>query len=196
LRHIIEAAPTEGADYITQLLDEFEHRGPNGIHKCLVFEPMGPNVNTMVEGLPQFNPRLWGMKVRYPPEMAKKILKQSLQALAFLHENGIAHGDFQPGNMLFALDNIDSKPEEVLRQEVLEEEVLEEKEDTPTMRFSAPVQRLDGKQDKWAPRYLCLAQPLTPFTDYAEGLKIKLSDMGGGYCFPQRSPVSFCFICT
>jgi serine/threonine protein kinase len=77
--------------------------------------------------------RMRGMKIRHPPEMTEKILKQSLQALACLHENGIAHGDFQPGNMLFALDNIDSKPEELLRQEVLEEEVLEEEEDGEIM---------------------------------------------------------------
>ena len=72
---------------------------------------------------------------------------QSLQALAFLHENGIAHGDFQPGNMLFALDDIDSNPEGVLRQE----------ENVQATSISPPVQRLDGKQDKRAPRYLCVA---------------------------------------
>jgi len=170
LSYIAEVAPVEGARYITQLLDEFEHHGPNGIHKCLVFEPMGPSVNTMVEELPQFNPRKWGMKVRYPPQMAKSILKQSLQALAFLHENGIVHGDFQPGNMLFALDDIITEPEDMLWQ----------KGDAQTRSISPPVQRLDGKQDKWAPRYLCVAQPLVPFTNYTEGFKIKLSDMGGG----------------
>jgi serine/threonine protein kinase len=160
----------EGAWYFTQLLEEFEHRGPNGTHMCLVFEPMGPSVNTMVEELPQFKPRKRGMKIRYPLQMTKSILKQSLQALAFLYENGIAHGDFQPGNMLFALDDINSKPEDVLRQE----------EDVQSRSISPPVQRLDGKDDMWAPRYLCVAQPLVPFTYYGEGFKIKLSDMGGG----------------
>ncbi|CAI7642804.1 unnamed protein product [Penicillium viridicatum] len=113
LRHIIEFAPEEGSRYITRLLDEFEHRGPNGLYKCLVLEPMGPSINTMVEELPQFNPRKRGMKIRYLLQMAKSILKQSLQALAFLHENGIAYGDFQPGNILFALNDIDSTPEEL-----------------------------------------------------------------------------------
>jgi non-specific serine/threonine protein kinase len=110
------------------------------------------------------------MKVRYPLWMAKSILKQSLQALAFLHQNGIAHGDFQPGNILFTVNNIDSTPEDVLRQE----------EDIQAGLISPPVQRLDGKEDKWAPRYLCIAHPLSPFTYYAEGFKVKLSDMGGG----------------
>ncbi|KAK3324458.1 kinase-like domain-containing protein [Cercophora scortea] len=182
LHHLAQVAPVEGARYITQLLDEFEHHGPNGTHKCLVFEPMGPTVNTMVEELPQFKPRKRKMKVRYPPRMAKSILKQSLQALAFLHKHGIAHGDFQPGNMLFTLEDIDSKPEDVLRQ----------KEDVESRSISPPVQRLDGKEDKWAPRYLCVAQALSPFTNYGEGFQIKLSDMGGAYFFtdPPSKPVT------
>lgn len=173
LRYIAGAAPAEAQRHVTQLLGEFEHRGPNGTHRCLVFEPMGPSVNTMVEELPQFKPRRREMKVRYPPDMAKSILKQSLQALAFLHSNGVAHGDFQPGNMLFTLQDLDSVPENELRQE----------EDVQTRSISPPVQRLDGKGDGWAPRYLCIAQPLAPFTCYDRGFKIKLSDMGGGKYF-------------
>ncbi|RAK85729.1 kinase-like protein [Aspergillus costaricaensis CBS 115574] len=182
LRYITKAAPIEAAGHITGLLDEFEHSGPNGVHKCLVFEPMGPSVNSMVEELPQFKPRMFGMKVRYPPWMAKSILKQSLEALAFLHRNGIAHGDFQPGNILFTLEDLKSTPEEELRQE----------ENVEAESISPPVQRLDGKQDKWAPRYLCVAQPLSPFTHYAEGFKVKLSDMGGAYFFskPPKKPVT------
>jgi serine/threonine protein kinase len=106
LHHLANITPRDAAQHITELLAEFEHHGPNGTHKCLVFEPMGPSVNSMVEELPQFKPKTWGMKIRYPPQMAKSILKQSLQGLAFLHRNGIAHGDFQPGNMLFSLTNI------------------------------------------------------------------------------------------
>ena len=164
LRYIAESA--EGTRHITKLLDEFKHHGPNGIHICLVFEPMGPSANSMVEALPQFNPPNIRMKIRYPPRMAKSILRQSLEALAFLHENGVAHGDFQPGNILFALDDINSKPEDVFQQE----------ENTA----SPPVQRLDGKDDPWAPRYLYIAQPLVLFTPYIKGFKVKLSDMGGG----------------
>lgn len=120
----------------------------------------------MVEELPQFKPRRQEMEIRYPLQMAKSIL----QALAFLHENGIAHGDFQPGNILFTLDNINSKPGNLVRQE----------EDVQARSISRPIERLDGKQDKWAPQYLCVAQPLVPFTYYTEGFKVKLSDIGGG----------------
>ncbi|KAK0749692.1 serine protein kinase [Schizothecium vesticola] len=176
LRHIAESA--EGNRHITQLLDEFKHHGPNGSHICLVFEPMGPSANSMVEALPQFNPPNIRMKIRYPPWMAKSILRQSLEALAFLHNNGLAHGDFQPGKILFALDDINSKPEDVFQQE--------------ENMTSPPVQRLDGKNDPWAPRYLYIAQPLVSFTPYTKGFKVKLSDMGGAYFFtdPPAKPVT------
>ncbi|OAQ59551.1 serine protein kinase [Pochonia chlamydosporia 170] len=177
LHTVSDCAPSEGQRYITQPLGEFEHSRPNGRHKCLVFEPLGPSINSMVEELPQLKPRKRHMKVRYPPDMAKSILKQSLQALAFLHGNGIAHGDFQPGDMLFTVPYIDSIPEEELRQE----------ENVESGSISPPDERKDGKEDLLAPRYLCIAQPLAPFTHYAKGFKIKLSDMGGD---PPQKPVT------
>lgn len=170
LHHLTKVAAKDGLQHVTQLLAEFNHQGPNGIHKCLVFEPMGPSVNSMVYELPEFKPRKYGMKIRYPPHLAKRILKQSLQGLAFLHKNGVAHGDFQPGNILFAVDSIDSCDEASLRQE----------ESVETNSISPPVERLDGKQDKWAPRYLCVGQPLAAYASLSENLRVKLSDMGGG----------------
>jgi non-specific serine/threonine protein kinase len=131
---------------------------------------MGSSANSMVYELPQFKPRKFGMNIRYPPQIAKRILKQSLQGLAFLHKNGIAHGDFQPGNILFVVNSIDPYDEATLRQ----------KENAETYSISPPVERLDGKQDKWAPRYLCLAQPLAPYARFPKNFQVKLSDMGGG----------------
>ncbi|KAJ4160939.1 hypothetical protein NW765_005787 [Fusarium oxysporum] len=161
LHHLAKVAPQDGVRHITQLFTEFKHKGPNGIHKCLVFEPMGPSVNSM---------------------MAKRILRQSLQGLAFLHKNGVAHGDFQPGNILFSVQSMDSLDEASLRQE----------ENVQTKSISPPVERLDGKQDKWAPRYLCLAQPLAPFASISENLQVKLSDMGGAYFLddPPEKPIT------
>lgn len=169
LRDIMQSA--DGRRHIIEMLDEFELRGPNGIHRCLVFEAMGPNANEMVEELPQFKPRMWGMVVRFPPPMAKSILRQALQALAVLHQKGIAHGDFHPGNLLFGLDErVHSKPEEEMKQQ----------------SASEPIVRLDGKQDKWAPRYICDAESLASFVnlDIAGGLKVKLSDLGEGTYTP------------
>ncbi|KAF4498623.1 dis1-suppressing kinase dsk1 [Fusarium agapanthi] len=130
----------------------------------------------------QFKPRKYGMKIRYPPQMAKRILLQSLQGLAFLHDHDVAHGDFQPGNILFSVQSIDSLDEASLRQE----------ENARTQSISPPVERLDGKQDKWAPRYLCLAQPLAPYASVSENLRVKLSDMGGAYFLndPPKKPIT------
>ncbi|CVL11854.1 related to dis1-suppressing protein kinase dsk1 [Fusarium proliferatum] len=139
LYHLAKVAPQDGMRHVTQLLTDFEHKGPNGIHKCLVFEPMGPSVNSM--------------------------------GLEFLHKNGVAHGDFQPGNILFSVQSIDSLDETSLHQE----------ENVQAKSISPPVERLDGKQDKWAPRYLCLAQPLAPYASVSENFRVKLSDMGGAY---------------
>ncbi|GJD02340.1 serine/threonine-protein kinase SRPK3 [Colletotrichum higginsianum] len=182
LRHIAETAPGTAPQHTIQLLDDFQLSGPNGTHKVLVFEPMGASVNSMVEQLPQFNPRKYGMKVRYPPHMARSILKRSLQALEFLHRVGVSHGDFQPGNLLFSVRDIDSTPEEVLRQA----------QDVKAGSISPLVERLDGKQDRWAPRYLCVARPLEELTHYTQGYKIKLSDMGGSFFFtdPPTKPVT------
>src|SRR3954453_22110896 len=96
---------------VVALLDHFYHQGPNGRHLCLAFEPMGPSTAYMVEELPCNQQRRPGAVPKYPVWMAKEILGQALQGLDFLHRNGIAHGDFQPGNLLFAVRSLDSIPE-------------------------------------------------------------------------------------
>lgn len=76
--------------------------------------------------------------------------------------------------------HIDSTPKDVLLQE----------EDVQARSISPPGQRLDGKQDRWAPRYLCAAQPLVPLTPYAKDFKVKLSDIGDGQFPPFPSSLS------
>ncbi|OAA59695.1 Protein kinase-like domain protein [Niveomyces insectorum RCEF 264] len=177
--------------YITQLLDTFVLKGPNGEHKCMVFEPMGPTANTMVEELPEFNPQMYGMKVRYPVWMAKQILRGALEALQFLHAQGIAHGDFQPGNILFPLragghghsDGRGRGSSSSCLDGVAEATLWQTDNANATFRgsISPPVVRLDGKVDRWAPKHLYVPQPLTAFTDYGPGFRVKLSDLGGAY---------------
>ncbi|KAF5536840.1 cmgc srpk kinase [Fusarium napiforme] len=192
LHHLTKVAPVESAQYITQLLDEFEHEGPNGTHKCLVFEAMGPSFCQMLL-FPPGRYREWEDKEQYPLRTAKHIFRDVLKGLDFLHKNGISHGDFQPGNFLFALENIDSCDEVALGPE---EDEDEEGDD----RFYGRdlVVRKDGKKDKWAPQYLYAAEPLSKHTGLDgqwniidENLKVKLSDMGGAYFFnnPPKEPI-------
>ena len=65
---------------MVQLLDNFEHEGPNGSHPCLVLELLGSSVGTGAEAY------------RLPKGLAWEISKQTTQALAYIHDNEIIYG--------------------------------------------------------------------------------------------------------
>ncbi|RDL34661.1 Uncharacterized protein BP5553_07789 [Venustampulla echinocandica] len=161
--------PHQGKEHIISLKDYFKHKGPNGEHGCLVFEPMGPSTATMVERLPKPLLSKTGRSERYPIWMARSILRQALLGIDFLHRIGIAHGDLQPGNLLFLARDLTSVGEIRLSQKVIEPTSLE------------PVKRQDGKVDLWAPKYLAVNQPLTEFVELDHNFVIKISDMGGAF---------------
>lgn len=110
-----------------------------------------------------------GMKIRYPIWMAKRLLRQALQGLACLHANNIIHGDFQPGNILFTLNDLCHVDERELRQDA----------NYKWGSISPLVERLDGRKDK-SPDYLAVPQPLAKYADISRDFKVKLSDFGGG----------------
>lgn len=72
-----------GRKHIIQLLDHFEHTGPNGTHPCLVLELLGPSVLSTAESYPSN---------RLPGNIAWEASRQIVQALAYIHANGVAHG--------------------------------------------------------------------------------------------------------
>lgn len=41
--------PGRGSEYVVGLLDSFKHVGPNGTHVCMVFEPMGYNLLSLIK---------------------------------------------------------------------------------------------------------------------------------------------------
>lgn len=77
-------------NHFVTLLDSFKHVGPNGEHDCLVFEPMGPDVQACFER-------------SIPYWQGRSIVKQLLRALRCLHDLEIAHSDTNPGNLLLSL---------------------------------------------------------------------------------------------
>ncbi|GES57037.1 kinase-like protein [Aspergillus terreus] len=86
------------------LLDDFELEGPNGTHRCLVSELLGPSVPDLIDA--RFSDE------RMPGKLAKAIAKQALLGLDFLHDQNIAHGDLHTRNLVFAIALMDSIPEQ------------------------------------------------------------------------------------
>lgn len=73
------------AHYIVQLLDEFTHGGPNGTHRCLVFEFLGPSAALVIEDF-------YRSDEKFEPEVILMVSEQLLQATTFIYGAGLAHG--------------------------------------------------------------------------------------------------------
>ncbi|KAI1361335.1 serine protein kinase Sky1 [Xylaria arbuscula] len=84
--------------HVLGLLDEFRLAGPNGQHVCLVVKAMGPDLSKYRKLFP---------RKRIPVAIAKKISKQLLDALVFLHETcQVIHTDIKPQNILLETTEI------------------------------------------------------------------------------------------
>lgn len=93
--------PSPISQYIVPLLDLFHVSGPNGKHLCLVFELTGNSLHTIME---------WRSdRETFPVKAVKRIAKQVLTGLVYLHGHGVIHGDLQPGNLLLAMKNLNPK---------------------------------------------------------------------------------------
>merc|ERR1719231_1565193 len=77
---------------VVQLIDYFEHYGPNGKHVCMVFETMGPNVLALIK---RYNFK------GIPLDIVRKVAAHTLIGLDYLHRIcGIIHTDLKPENVL------------------------------------------------------------------------------------------------
>jgi serine/threonine-protein kinase SRPK3 len=71
-----------GEAFVLAMLDDFEIRGPNGIHRCIVAEVLGPSINDVGS---------FG-DARLPLPVARKLAVQFAKGLAYIHSRGVIHG--------------------------------------------------------------------------------------------------------
>ncbi|KAL4961618.1 serine/threonine-protein kinase [Aspergillus stella-maris] len=118
LNRIVQAKPSHpGRKHVVSLLDSFEHKGPHGVHVCMVFEVLGENLLGLI--------KKWNHR-GIPMALVKQITKQVLLGLDYMHrECGIIHTDLKPENVLIEIGDV----EQIVKTYVKEEEKKAQKED-------------------------------------------------------------------
>lgn len=76
-------ASHSGHAFVLGLLDEFEVESPNGSHRCLVTEALGPSIGTVIYE---------SSGNRLPRHISRAVAAQCVKGLAYLHSCGVVHG--------------------------------------------------------------------------------------------------------
>ncbi|KAG5643359.1 hypothetical protein DXG03_001041 [Asterophora parasitica] len=84
-----------GAEHVVKILDLFKIDGPNGTHRCIVTELLGPSLDCddyiFIDESSDLE--------EFPPYIARRMRVQIAHGLAYLHKCGIVHGDLHKGNV-------------------------------------------------------------------------------------------------
>ena len=86
-----------GYQFVSRLVDDFEHDGPNGKHVCLVFELYG-------ETLRSFG--AWFKESMILWQVMRRITIQVLLALDYAHDNNVIHTGMLSKPAIFHIQHV------------------------------------------------------------------------------------------
>ncbi|KAI1861699.1 hypothetical protein JX265_001318 [Neoarthrinium moseri] len=102
LERIQESTPACSAarDHLPTVLAAFTQSGPNGTHECLAINPGMCSLSASKSA----SDGVW----LFDLDVARSLTAQLIRTVAFLHSQGVVHGDLHPGNVLLQPQDLSS----------------------------------------------------------------------------------------